>query len=341
MSEVIRFGVDLAKSVFQIHGVTASGEVVVQKQVRRGQFLTFFARRPAALIGMEACGSAHHWARELTKLGHEVKLMPPIYVKPYVKRGKNDARDAEAICEAVSRPTMRFVPIKSVEQQCALAIHKVRDLLIRQRTQLGNAVRGLLYEVGVTAAKGDAGLEELLRRVERKDAAIPEAMRVVVIFMVEQFRGIDKQTDQLDKQITRAVRTNPAMRRLTTAPGVGPISAHALVAKIGDGAQFNCGRDLAAWIGLTRLNHNTGGKDHRTGHISRAGDKALRRLLVLGASSWLKCVKIEPRKGSAWINGVMGRRPAKVAAVAQAAKSARILWAMLRSGQDYRAPAMA
>ena len=341
MSEAIRFGIDLAKSVFQIHGVAASDEVVVQKQLRRGQMLTFFARQPPALIGMEACGSAHHWARELTKLGHTVRLMAPAYVKPYVKRGKNDARDAEAICEAVSRPTMRFVAIKSVGQQCDLAIHKVRDLLIRQRTQLGNAVRGLLYEVGVTAAKGDGGLEQLLCRVEKKDAAIPEIMRAVVLLMVEQFRAIDKQTDQLDKQITRAVRANPDMRRLMTAPGVGPVSAHAMVAKIGDGAQFNCGRDVAAWIGLTRLNHNTGGKDRQSGHISRAGDKALRRLLVLGASSWLKQVKAKPQKGSAWINGVMGRRPAKVAAVAQAAKTARILWAMLRSGQDYRAPAVA
>lgn len=341
MNEVIRFGVDLAKNVFQIHGVDASGAVVVQKQLRRGQVLTFFARQPSTLIGMEACGSAHHWARELAKLGHEVKLMAPVYVKPYVKRGKNDARDAEAICEAVSRPTMRFVPVKSVDQQCDLAIHKVRDLLIRQRTQLGNAVRGLLYEVGVTAAKGEGGLEELLRRVERQDAAIPQAMQSVIMIMVEQFRAVEKQSELLDKQITRAARAHPDMRRLMTAPGVGPIGAHAVVAKIGDGSQFKCGRDFAAWIGATRLNYNTGGKDRRTGHISRAGDKSLRRLLVLGASSWLRQVRAKPEKGSAWINGVMGRRPAKVAAVAQAAKTARILWAMLRSGQDYRAPAAA
>jgi transposase len=341
MSEAIRFGIDLAKSVFQIHGVAADGSVAVQKQIRRGQLLAFFARQPPALIGMEACGSAHYWARELTKLGHEVRLMPPAYVKPYVKRGKNDARDAEAICEAVSRPTMRFVAIKSVEQQCDLAIHKVRDLLIRQRTQLGNAVRGLLYELGVTAAKGDGGLEQLLLRVEKKDAAMPHAMQAVVMIMVEQFRAIDTQIDQLDKKIIRAVKANADMRRLTTAPGVGPIGAHALVAKVGDGSQFSCGRDMAAWIGLTRLNHNTGGKDRQAGHISRAGDKCLRRLLVLGARSWLRQVKAKPEKGSAWINGVIGRRPAKVADVAQAAKTARILWAMMRSKQDYRAPAVA
>ncbi len=349
MSQVIRFGIDLAKNVFHVHGVGASEEVLVQKPLKRGELLKLFAKQPPALIGMEACGSAHYWARELRKLGHEVRLMPPIYVKPYVKRGKNDMRDAEAICEAVSRPTMRFVPIKSVEQQCHLAIHKVRDLLIRQRTQLGNAVRGLLYEVGVTAAKslppakagGDGGLEMLLRKVEVASADIAEQMVAVVKSMVEQFRAIDEQLGLLDKQIIREVKVNPDMRRLMTAPGVGPIGAHAVVTKIGDGSQFNAGRDFAAWTGLTRLNHNTGGVDRKTGHISRAGDKGLRRLLVLGARSWLRQVKAKPEKGSAWINGVMGRRPARVAEVAQAAKTARILWAMLRSGQDYRAPTAA
>jgi transposase len=339
--QAIRFGIDLAKSVFQIHGVAASGEVVVQRQLRRGQLLRVFARQPPALIGLEACGSAHYWARELSRLGHEIRLMPPAYVKPYVKRGKNDARDAEAICEAVSRPTMRFVPVKSVDQQCDLAIHKVRDLLVRQRTQLGNAVRGLLYEVGVTTAKGEGGLEALLTHVERPDPDVDSPMLAVLAPLVRQFRAVDEQIEQLDKQIVQAARANPTMRRLMTAPGVGPVSAHAIVAKIGDGRQFNSGRDLAAWIGLTRLNYNTGGVDRQTGHISRAGDKGLRRLLVLGASSWLRQVKAKPEKGSAWLTGVMGRRPAKVAAVAQAAKTARILWAMLRSGEDYRAPAQA
>lgn len=339
--QAIRFGIDLAKAVFQIHGVAASGEVVVSRQLRRGQLLKVFERQPPALIGMEACGSAHYWARELTRLGHEVRLMAPAYVKPYLKRGKNDARDAEAICEAVSRPTMRFVPIKSLDRQCELAIHKVRDLLIRQRTQLGNAVRGLLYEVGVTAPKGEGGLEALLARVERPDPDGCSPMLAVLTPLVRQFRAVDAQIEQLDKQIVQAARSNPTMRRLMTIPGVGPISAHAVVAKIGDGRQFSCGRDLAAWIGLTRLNYNTGGVDRQTGHISRAGDKSLRRLLVLGASSWLRQVKAKPQKGSAWLTGVMGRRPAKVAAVAQAAKTARILWAMLRSGEDYRAPAQA
>jgi transposase len=341
MSQVIRFGIDLAKNVFHVHGVGASEEVLVQKPLKRGDMLKFFARQPPALIGMEACGSAHYWARELRKLGHEVRLMPPAYVKPYLKRGKNDARDAEAICEAVGRPTMRFVPVKSVEQQCELAIHKVRDLLIRQRTQLGNCTRALLYEVGVTAAKGDGGMEMLLRKVEAASADIAEKMVEVIKPMVEQFRAIDEQLSLLDKQIIRAVKASPEMSRLMTAPGVGPISAHAIISKIGDGRQFNCGRDLAAWIGLTRLNHNTGGVDRQTGHITRAGDKSLRRLLVLGARSWLRQVKAKPQNGSAWVNGIMGRRPAKVAEVAQAAKTARILWAMLQSGKDYQAPAVA
>lgn len=339
---VIRFGLDLAKSVFQVHGVVAAtGEVVVRKQLRRGQVLRFFAEQPPALIGMEACGSAHYWARELTKLGHEVRLIPPSYVKPYVKRGKTDARDAEAICEAVGRPTMRFVPIKSVEQQCGRAIHKVRDLLIRQRTQLGNAIRGLLYEIGIVAAQGEGGLGALTMKVTSGDPAIPQPMLEVLTPLAAQWRATDDQIAALDKRIASLARQSPQARRLMTIPGVGPIGAHAVIAAIGDGSQFRSGRDFAAWVGLTRRNFNTGGKLQLTGHISKAGDRALRRLLVLGAASWLRQVKAQPDKGSTWIRGVMGRRPAKVATVAQAAKTARIAWAMLRSGQDYRVPATA
>jgi len=339
--DAIRFGIDLAKSVIQVHGVAASGEVVVRRQLRRGQVLAFFARQPPALIGLEACGSAHYWARELIDLGHEARLMPPAYVKAYLKRGKTDARDAEAICEAVGRPTMRFVPVKTVEQQCDRALHKVRDLLVRQRTQLGNAVRGLLYEIGVTAAKGEGGLALLIGKVETRGSDIPEAMLAALTPLAGQWRALDKEAQALERRIARLALQDARARRLMTIPGVGPLGAHAVIAAIGDGAQFRSGRDLAAWVGLTRRNFETGGKTRLTGHISRAGDRALRRLLILGASSWLRQVKARPDKGSAWIRGVMGRRPAKVAIVAQAAKTARIIWAMLRSGQDYRAPAAA
>lgn len=339
--QAIRFGVDLAKSVFQVHGVDAAGKVVVQRQLKRGQMEKFFAAQPPALIGLEACGSAHHWARRLGALGHEVKLMPPAYVKPYVRRNKNDARDAEACCEAVGRPTMRFVPVKSVEQQCARALMKMRDLLVRQRTQLANAMRGLLYEMGVTGAKGAAGMAALLQRIEAADEAIPAALLACLEPLARQWRTLAGEIGRLDKEIVARVAGHETARRLMSAPGVGPLSAYAVVAAIGDGSQFKTGRDFAAWLGLTRRNHDTGGRHSLTGKISRAGDEAVRKLLVLGASSHLSRVRSRPEAGSAWVRGVLARRPVKVAVVAQAAKTARILWAMLRSGQEYRAPAAA
>jgi len=341
----------LAKSVFQVHGVDAAEKVVVQRQLKRGQVEAFFAHQPPALIGLEACGSAHHWARRLGALGHEVRLMPPAYVKPYVRRNKNDARDAEACCEAVGRPTMRFVPVKSVERQCARALMKARDLLVKQRTQLANAMRGLLYEMGVTGAKGAAGMTALLARIEAADAAIPAALLCCLQPLARQWRALADEIGRLDREIVARVGQDAAARRLTAVPGVGPLSAYAVVAAIGDGSQFGSGRDFAAWLGLTRRNHDSGGKASLTGKISRAGDEAVRKLLVLGASSHLARVRAKPGTGpgtgpgtrpavgSAWIRGVLARRPVKVAVVAQAAKTARILWAMLRSGQDYRAPA--
>lgn len=342
----VTFGIDLAKRVFQIHGVDAAGTVIAQRQLKRAQVLTYFGRQPPALIGMEACGSAHHWARELTKLGHEVRLMPPSYVKPYVKRNKNDARDAEACCEAVGRPTMRFVPVKSVEQQCARSLHRARDLLVRQRTQLGNAVRGLLYEMGITAADGRAGCKALIDQVLAQDAAIPAALLTSLSLLAGQWRALDGEVAQLDRAILVQAKADEACRRLMTIPGVGPVTAHAVVCAIGDGRQFASGRDFAAWVGLTRRNHDTGGKARLTGHISKAGDSALRCLLVLGASSRLRQVRAKPDAGRAdpavaWVHGLLARRPVKVAVVAQAAKTARILWAVLRSGQPYRAAAAA
>jgi transposase len=339
--QVIRFGIDLAKNVFQVHGVDATGRVVVQRQLRRAQVVKFFAAQPPALIGMEACGSAHYWGRALSALGHEVKLMPPTYVKPYVKRNKNDARDAQACCEAVSRPDMRFVPIKTVEQQHARALHRARDLLVRQRTQLANAIRGHLYEMGLASAKGASGIENLLLLIETADEVIPAALLICLTPLARQWRALDGEIGKLDKQILAQVRQQQAALRLMTIPSVGPIIAHATIAAIGDGRQFASARDFAAWVGLTRKNHDTGGKHSLKGHISRAGDGGLRKLLILGASSWLRQVRAKPDRGSPWIRGLLARRPVKVAVVAQAAKTARIIWAMLNSGKEYRAPTAA
>jgi transposase len=343
--QAIRFGIDLAKSVFQIHGVSATGEVVVRRQLRREQMLKFFAKQPPALIGMEACGSAHYWARELIKLGHDVRLMPASYVKAYVRRNKNDVRDAEACCEAVSRPTMRFVPVKTVEQQSARAIHRARDLLVRQRTQAANAVRGLLYEMGLIASKGREGIATLIEQIEAADAAIPPTLLVSLRPLAAQWRALDAEVARLDQANAREVRQDPLALRLMTVPGVGPVTAHAVICAVGDGRQFGSARDFAAWVGLTRLNHDTGGKTRLTGHISKAGDRSLRKLLVLGASAHLRRVRASQSggsaAGSAWITGLLARRPVKVALVAQAAKTARIIWALLRSDQTYRAPAAA
>ena len=337
----IRFGIDLAKNVIQVHGVDAHDEVVVRRQLRRSQVLAFFKKQSPALIGMEACGSAHYWGRELCKLGHDVRLMPASYVKAYVKRNKNDARDAEACCEAVSRPTMRFVPVKTVDQQCARSEHRIRDLLVRQRTQLANAVRGLLYEMGIIGSKGSAGMALLAKRIEEADPSIPVALLGALLGLVRQWRAVSGEISQLDDRIKAQIDQDETARRLMTIPGVGPLTAHAVIAAIGDGRQFSSARDFAAWVGLTRRNHDTGGKHKRVGKISRAGAGSLRRLLVLGSSSVVTKVRRSQVHGSAWINGLLARRPVKVCVVAQAAKTARIIWAVLTSGQEYRAPSRA
>jgi transposase len=334
--QAIRFGIDLAKSVIQVHGVDASGQVVVSRQLRRGQVLKFFAGQAPALIGMEACGSAHYWARELTRLGHEVKLMPVSYVKAYVPRNKNDGRDAAGACEAVGRPTMRFVPIKTVEQQGQRALHRARDLLVRQRTQCGNAIRAMLYEVGLIAAKGRKGLGELVERIEARASDIPAGLVVALAPLARQWRALEAQIAGLDRELVAQARAHPDARRLMKIPNVGPVTAHAVIAAVGDGRQFASARDFAAWVGLTRLSHDTGGKTRLGGHISKAGDRALRRLMVLGASSGLRHVRAKPGSGSPWIQGLLARRPVKVAVVAQAAKTCRIVWAVLSKGEEYR-----
>lgn len=336
--QAITIGLDIAKSVFQVHGEDAAGRVAVSKRLGRAKLERFFAALPPALVGMEACGSAHHWARVLAAQGHEVRLMPAAYVKPYVKRNKSDRRDAEAICEAVRRPSMRFVAMKSVGQQCERAVHRARDLLVRQRTQLMNALRAMLSEMGIVAAQGLKGFAQLVGLVEAHDASIPAALLPSLEALARHWRQLDAEVRALEARIVALARGNEAARRLMSIPGVGPLTAHAIVAAIGEGHQFRSARDFAAWAGLTPREASSGEK-RRSGGISRAGDRSLRRLFVLGASAWLRHARARPDKAGPWLTGVLARRPVKVATVAQAAKTARIAWAVLTSGEQYRAPA--
>lgn len=334
MSEISMIGLDIAKNVFQVHGVDASGRVVLQRQLRRGAVEKFFAQLPPCIVGMEACGSAHHWARVIGRHGHEARLMPPAYVKPYVKRNKNDGRDAEGICEAVGRPTMRFVVVKSVEQQATLAVHGTRALLVRQRTMAGNALRAALSEVGIIAAQGYEGLRELMAKLEEPSEAIPEMMRAALLVLARHWQALDADERALERQIAKAARCDREARRLMEVPGVGPIIASTVLAKVPDAKLFRSGRDFAAWIGLTGRDHGTGGK-HRPGRISKQGDRVLRALLISGASAHLRQQK---RRGVSdpWLRELLARRPYKVAMVAFAAKTARILWAMLVKAEHYR-----
>jgi transposase len=329
-------GLDLAKNVFQLHAEDASGEVLWKKRLRREELEPYLRKQPPALIGMEACGSAHHWARVISALGHEVRLMHAKYVKAYVKRGKSDVRDAEAICEAVQRTNMRFVPIKSVEQQIDRSLERARELLVKQRTQLMNAARSLLAELGVVARAGLGGFKTLADKIDAGDAAIPERLLTAVKPLLEQWRGLQTSIDELEARLVKRARSDERMCRLMQIPGVGPLIAHALVTAIGDPRRFRTGRDFAAWIGLTPLTNNSAEKT-RIGHISRQGDHSLRRLMVLGAANMARHAKARPNEARAWLLGVMARRPVKVAMIAQAAKTARIAWALLCSGEDYRA----
>ena len=334
MNEISMIGLDLAKNVFQVHGVDASGKVVLQRRLGRKAVEKLFARLSPCTVGMEACGSAHHWARVIGRYGHDVKLMPPAYVKPYVKRNKNDGRDAEAICEAVSRPTMRFVAVKSVEQQAMLSVHTTRALLVKQRTMAANALRAQLSELGIVAAQGHEGLHELMARLEAPSEEIPEMMRNALLMLVEQWQALDVKERVLEKQIMKAVRCDQEARRLMAVPGVGPIIASAVLAKVPDARMFQSGRDFAAWAGLTGRDHGTGGK-HRPGRISKQGDRTLRALLINGASAYLRQQR---RRGVSdpWLRELLARRPYKVVMVAFAAKTARIIWAMLAKGEAYR-----
>jgi transposase len=333
MDKISMIGLDLAKNVFQIHGVDASGGVVVRRQLRRGAVEKFFAQLPPCTVGVEACGSAHHWARVIGRYGHQVRLMPPAYVKPYVKRNKNDGRDAEAICEAVGRPTMRFVPVKSVEQQATLAVHGTRALLVRQRTMAANALRAALSEVGIVAAQGLEGLRALMAKIETANEEIPEIMRGALLLLAKHWQALDADERLLERQIAKAARANADARRLMEVPGVGPIIASTVLAKVPDAKVFRSGRDFAAWIGLTGRDHGTGGK-HRPGRISKQGDRMLRALFISGASAHLRQQKARG-VSDPWLRELLARRPYKVAMVAFAAKTARIIWAMLVKGEVY------
>ena len=334
MATISMIGLDLAKNVFQVHCVDASGGVVLRRQLRRSQVEKFFAQLAPAVVGLEACGSAHHWARVIGRYGHEVRLMPPSYVKPYVKRNKNDGRDAEAICEALGRPSMRFVAVKSVEQQASLAVHSTRSLLVRQRTMAANALRAALSEIGIVAAQGVRGLRELMRRLEAASEAIPELMRGALLLLAQQWQALDAAERALEQQIKRAALAEPDARRLMEVPTVGPITASAVVAKVADIGVFRSGRDFAAWIGVTPRDRGTGGK-HRPGSISKQGDRMLRTLLINGASSYLRHQRARGVTDP-WLRDMLARRPSKVVMVALAARTARILWALLAKGERYR-----
>jgi transposase len=336
MQHIHTIGIDLAKNVFQVHGVDESEKVVLGKQLRRNQVIPFFEKLEPCLVGMEACATAHHWARELIKLGHDVRLIPPVYVKAYVKRSKNDAADAAAICEAVTRPSMRFVPVKTEEQQAALAIHRARDLLMRQRTQLINALRAHMAEIGIVAETGHEGGAKLVEVVAeaRSTGALPAEMIKALSAIIDQIFSLQEQIDELNRCIKQQHRTSEVAKRLEAIPGIGIITATAMAATVIDPGQFKSGRDLAAWIGLVPKQYSTGGKA-RLGGISKQGDRYLRRLLVGGGTSVVKLAKIFPWRYP-WVAKLLEKKPAKLVAVAVANKLARIAWAVMNSGGTYR-----
>ena len=332
-------GLDIAKSSFQIHGVAACGRTTLRKKLRRGKVLEFFANLPACLIGMEACGGAHYWARELTKLGHEVRLMPPQYVKPYVKTNKHDAADAEGCCEAVQRPSMRFVPVKSETQQSLLMLHRIRDRLVAERTGTISAIRGHMAEFGIVAARRGLGMKELLAIIsDIDDARLPSMARELLVLQVEHLRAIESRIADLDGRLLQQARNDGAARRLTAIPGIGPVIATAMVATVVDAQIFPNGRSFAAWLGLTPRQHATGGRERLLG-ISKRGDGYLRRQLMHGARSLVRLAAGRKGRFWTWIDGLVARRPFNVVVAAVANKLARIVWAMLGRNEAYRATA--
>jgi transposase len=338
MQTVSTIGLDIAKSVFQVHGIDAEGNVVLRRQLKRRYVLAFFEKLPPCLVGIEACASSHHWSRELQALGHTVRLMPPAYVKPYVKRHKNDATDAEAICEAVTRPNMRFVATKTPEQQSCLTLHRTRHLFIRQQTAVINAIRAHLAEFGIVAPVGRHGVEQLLGiAADVNDKRLPEVARACVAALGAQLRMLKTQILNFDRMITAWHRSNEMSKRLDELPGVGPALATALVASIADPKAFRSGRDFSAWVGLVPKQSSSGGKQ-KLGSISKQGDRYLRGLFTAGALAVIRYAKIHGTGHRPWLTALLARRPTKVAAIALANKIARMAWAMMEKGERYREP---
>lgn len=330
---MMTIGLDISKSWFQIHWITADGEII-RKKLARGKVLDFFSRLPSCLVGLEACGSAHHWARELIKLGHRARLMPARYVRAYVKTNKHDAADAEACWEAVQRPGMRFVPVKSVEQQGLLMLHRTRDLLIRQRTGAVNALRGHLGELGIVTGKGKANARELMSLVD-VDERIPQSARSALSILVDQIEDLELHIESYEKMILASAKDNEVCRRLMKVAGIGPFAATALAASVDHPQQFASARHFAAWLGLVPKQHSTGGKE-RLGGISKRGDGYIRKLLIHGARAAVHRVRIH-QVTNAWITELLSRRPFNVVTVALAHKTARIAWAIMANGEEYRA----
>lgn len=332
--QVTTIGLDLAKHWFQVHGVDLDGKVVVRRRLRRMEVIAFFQALGPCLIGMEACATAHHWARELIALGHEVKLMPPAYVKAYVKRNKNDAADAEAICEAVTRPSMRFVPVKDVDQQAVLMLHRARSLLVRQRTMLVNALRAHLAEFGIIAPQGLRHVERLIAAIEDDEAAVPGLARSILRLVVAQLNDTQAKVREIEARLAQWHRNSRISKLLATIPGVGIMGASAIAATVSDPSLFRSGREFAAWLGMTPRQNSSGGKE-RLGRTSKRGDKYIRCLLVAGAVAILRHARNRATKDAEWVRAMLARKPAKVVAVALANRTARIVWAVMKRGDAY------